>query len=196
MTSETLEKSNLYSSFPNPEPQASDLHFLFWPTLSRPSITAWWAARRITSCVHLPPHSSIHLPRLTKSNKQQHTARSAKENDDDAVAAKEPIFQTSAPRNPDLAALGGQTHILLMNRSLFTGRPFLPLVTGVSVHISFCAVRQHTGIQPPETSLERRPRAEKPTTFSRIMLQCLSNAFTRASLRTSMSVDGPHDMTC
>jgi len=31
------------------------------------------------------------------------------------------------------------THILLMNRSLFTGRPFFPLVTGVSVHISFCS---------------------------------------------------------
>ena len=30
------------------------------------------------------------------------------------------------------------THILLMKRSLFTGRPFFPLCTGVSVHISFC----------------------------------------------------------
>ena len=30
------------------------------------------------------------------------------------------------------------THMLLMKRSLFTGRPFFPLCTGVSVHISFC----------------------------------------------------------
>jgi hypothetical protein len=48
------------------------------------------------------------------------------------------------------------THILLINRSLLTGRPFLPaLFLGVSVHISF--------------------------TFSRTILQCLSKAFTRAS---------------
>lgn len=48
------------------------------------------------------------------------------------------------------------THILLMNLSLLTGRPFFPLASlGVSVHISF--------------------------TFSRTMLQCRSNAFTRAS---------------
>ena len=51
------------------------------------------------------------------------------------------------------------THILLMKRSLFTGRPFLPEASrGVSVHISF--------------------------TFSKTMLQCRSKAFTRArSLR-------------
>lgn len=48
------------------------------------------------------------------------------------------------------------THILLMNLSLLTGRPFFPLASlGVSVHISL--------------------------TFSRTMLQCRSNAFTRAS---------------
>jgi hypothetical protein len=49
-----------------------------------------------------------------------------------------------------------QTHILLINLSLLTGLPFFPaLVLGVSVHISF--------------------------TFSSTILQCLSNAFTRAS---------------
>lgn len=43
-----------------------------------------------------------------------------------------------------------------MNLSLLTGRPFFPLASlGVSVHISL--------------------------TFSRTMLQCRSNAFTRAS---------------
>lgn len=48
------------------------------------------------------------------------------------------------------------THILLMNRSLFRGLPFLPLAArGVSVHISL--------------------------TFSSTMLQCRSNALTRAS---------------
>lgn len=53
----------------------------------------------------------------------------------------------------------GDTHILLMKRSLFTGRPFLPSASrGVSVHISL--------------------------TFSRTMLQWRSNALTRArSLR-------------
>jgi hypothetical protein len=51
------------------------------------------------------------------------------------------------------------THILLMKRSLLTPLPFFPwLFLGNSVHISL--------------------------TFSRTMLQCLSNAFTRArSLR-------------
>jgi hypothetical protein len=47
-------------------------------------------------------------------------------------------------------------YILLINRSLLTGLPFLPaLVLGISVHISF--------------------------TFSNTILQCLSKAFTRAS---------------
>ena len=32
-----------------------------------------------------------------------------------------------------------RSYILLMNRSLLTGLPFLPLCTGVSVHISFCS---------------------------------------------------------
>lgn len=51
--------------------------------------------------------------------------------------------------------IGKATYILLMNLSLLTGLPFLPLASlGVSVHISF--------------------------TFSRTMLQCLSKAFTRA----------------
>lgn len=50
----------------------------------------------------------------------------------------------------------GGTYILLINRSLLIGLPFLPLASlGVSVHISF--------------------------TFSSTMLQCRSNAFTRAS---------------
>lgn len=49
-----------------------------------------------------------------------------------------------------------QTHILLMNRSLFTGLPFFPPANlGVSVHISF--------------------------TFSNTMLQCRSKALTRAN---------------
>ncbi len=30
------------------------------------------------------------------------------------------------------------SYILLKNRSLLTGRPFFPFLTGVSVHISFC----------------------------------------------------------
>ena len=51
----------------------------------------------------------------------------------------------------------GVSHSLLMNLSLLTGFPFLPLASrGVSVHISL--------------------------QFSRIMLQCLSNAFTRARI--------------
>jgi len=37
-----------------------------------------------------------------------------------------------------LTARAYLTHILLMNLSLFTGLPFFPFVTGVSVHISFC----------------------------------------------------------
>lgn len=50
----------------------------------------------------------------------------------------------------------GMTYILLMNLSLLTGRPFFPLESlGVSVHISL--------------------------TFSSTMLQCRSNALTRAS---------------
>jgi hypothetical protein len=58
------------------------------------------------------------------------------------------------------------THILLMNRSLFTGLPFFPSANrGVSVHISL--------------------------TFSKTMLQCRSNALTRARsfllLRIEMS---------
>lgn len=57
---------------------------------------------------------------------------------------------------PPLLLSWGMTHILLMNLSLLTGLPFLPLESlGVSVHISL--------------------------TFSRTMLQCLSNALTRAS---------------
>ena len=48
------------------------------------------------------------------------------------------------------------THSLLMKRSLLTARPFFPAaVLGFSVHISL--------------------------TFSKTMLQCLSNAFTLAS---------------
>lgn len=51
---------------------------------------------------------------------------------------------------------GLETYILLINRSLFTGRPFFPSASrGVSVHISL--------------------------TFSSTMLQCRSKAFTRAS---------------
>lgn len=51
---------------------------------------------------------------------------------------------------------GLETYILLINRSLFTGRPFFPSASrGVSVHISL--------------------------TFSSTMLQCRSNALTRAS---------------
>lgn len=59
-------------------------------------------------------------------------------------------------RSRCFSCVPGMTHILLMNLSLLTGLPFLPLDSfGVSVHISF--------------------------TFSRTMLQCLSNALTRAS---------------
>ena len=60
------------------------------------------------------------------------------------------------PDDPNVALpCRTRTYILLMNLSLLTGLPFFPVAfLGVSVHISF--------------------------TFSKTMLQCLSNAFTLA----------------
>lgn len=60
---------------------------------------------------------------------------SAQEDDNDAITTQKPgIPSAAASRTQE-----GNTHILLMNLSLFTGLPFLPFVIGVSVHISFCS---------------------------------------------------------
>lgn len=109
--------------------------------------------------------------------------------------------------NPTLLPKGEAAHILLMNLSLLTGRPFLPLCTGVSVHISFCGASQQLSQNP---AVKNNPRAVPVittilpvlTTFSRIlppsqqspskssyrirtyMLQWRSKALTLASLST------------
>jgi hypothetical protein len=74
----------------------------------------------------------------------------------DRISPQEPVKKVSHSPKYYFNPRSNFTHILLINRSLLTGLPFLPaLVLGVSVHISF--------------------------TFSSTILQCLSNAFTRAS---------------
>lgn len=94
-------------------------------------------------------------PAVTTLEKKSTTLTQKHQND--RISPQEPASrisnnsQISTPHPPN-----SSTHILLMNRSLFTGLPFLPaLFLGVSVHISF--------------------------TFSSTILQCLSNALTRAS---------------
>ena len=82
---------------------------------------------------------------------------SAKEHQDDRIPSQEPaIVQSAADFPVAKPTIDRETHILLTNLSLLTGLPFFPeAFLGVSVHISF--------------------------TFSSTILQCRSNAFTRAS---------------
>jgi hypothetical protein len=117
----------------------------------------------------------------------------AQKDDDNAVSSQEPIDWLTH----ETAAHKEQTHILLMNLSLFTGRPFLPFCTGVSVHISFCWRRISIS---SESCVQLHHAMNVLTTFSRIlsnvskppvkplkrvnthMLQWRSKALTLASL--------------
>ena len=88
-----------------------------------------------------------------------------------------------------------------MNLSLFTGLPFLPFVTGVSVHISFCSFKPSAADPRQTTNSVSHPASPHVlTTFSKTLpksqhtasnhsrpsqthiLQCRSKAFTLASL--------------
>jgi hypothetical protein len=91
------------------------------------------------------------------SKQSTHTSTLAEQHKNDRISSQEPRT-ISIHLKPHLTNFSNipHTYILLINRSLFTGLPFFPPANlGVSVHISF--------------------------TFSNTILQCLSNAFTRAS---------------